>query len=185
FYCESGMSWLRAMGSITAPERIWAPISEPFSTTQTLMSCPFSAASWRSRIAADSPAGPPPTMTTSNSIDSRSIRISLFLSVVLLPLADPKHSRSRAWDVYARSDAMGQRRATADAQGTRRGGSWGILAFCPMFRHPWDAERCAQDRPFREQRRGAPHAGQARCGLRRYPSAIIFVIAGIHELDAE
>lgn len=39
---------------------------------QTLTSTPFSAAArCLSRIAADSPAGPPPTITTSYSIDSR------------------------------------------------------------------------------------------------------------------
>jgi hypothetical protein len=42
-----------------------APTSEPFSSTQTVISRPFSAASWRSRIAAAKPAGPAPTITTS------------------------------------------------------------------------------------------------------------------------
>ncbi len=61
-----------AIGSMTAPDRIWAPNSEPFSTTHTEISWPLSILSWRKRIAADKPAGPPPTMTTSNSIASLS-----------------------------------------------------------------------------------------------------------------
>jgi hypothetical protein len=44
--------------------RMWAPTSEPFSTTTTEMSAEICF----SRIAAESPAGPAPT-TTSNSID--------------------------------------------------------------------------------------------------------------------
>ena len=69
--CQSGRSSLSARGSMTAPERICAPISEPFSSRQTLISPPFSAASCFSRIAAARPAGPPPTTTMSYSIDSR------------------------------------------------------------------------------------------------------------------
>ena len=56
--------------SITAPDRICAPTSEPFSTTTTAAA----ALSCLSRIAAASPAGPAPTMTTSNSIASRAGR---------------------------------------------------------------------------------------------------------------
>ncbi|MNV75284.1 hypothetical protein D3C71_1685620 [compost metagenome] len=51
---------------------MWAPTSEPFSTTQTLISLPASAAFCFRRQAADRPAGPAPTMTTSNSMYSRS-----------------------------------------------------------------------------------------------------------------
>ncbi len=51
------------------------------------MSPPDSAASCFSRIAADSPAGPPPTITTSNSMLSRSMRLS-FLQSQLLGDAD-------------------------------------------------------------------------------------------------
>ena len=58
---QSGINSFNALGSITAPDRIWAPISEPFSRTQTLVS----GESCFSRMAAASPAGPPPTMTTS------------------------------------------------------------------------------------------------------------------------
>src|SRR3546814_4151013 len=50
---------------------MWAPTSEPFSRTQTVISLPLSAESWRSRMAAARPAGPAPTMTTSYCIDSR------------------------------------------------------------------------------------------------------------------
>lgn len=69
---QSGNSSFRARGSNTAPERMWAPTSEPFSTTQTLISLPASAAFCFRRQAADRPAGPAPTMTTSNSMYSRS-----------------------------------------------------------------------------------------------------------------
>ncbi len=48
-------------------DRMWAPTSEPFSRTTTDRLAP----SCFSRIAAPRPAGPAPTMTTSNSIDSR------------------------------------------------------------------------------------------------------------------
>src|SRR6516162_436787 len=64
---QSGISWSRPMGSITAPERMCAPTSEHFSTTTTVVS----GESCLSRIAAASPAGPAPTITTSNSIASR------------------------------------------------------------------------------------------------------------------
>ena len=46
---------------------MWAPTSEPFSTTTTAIS----GSSCFRRIAAASPAGPAPTITTSNSIASR------------------------------------------------------------------------------------------------------------------
>ncbi len=43
-----------------------APVTEePFSRTQTVISWPLSALSWRRRIAAARPAGPAPTITTS------------------------------------------------------------------------------------------------------------------------
>ena len=77
FSFQSGMSSFRPIGSITAPDRMWAPISEPFSIRQTDTSWLRSAASCLSRIAADSPAGPPPTINTSYSIDSRAITVSL------------------------------------------------------------------------------------------------------------
>src|SRR5512141_2396472 len=65
------MRSVSACGSITAPDRMCAPSSEPFSSTTTLASVPASAARCLMRIAAPSPAGPPPTMTTSNSMASR------------------------------------------------------------------------------------------------------------------
>src|SRR6516165_9834690 len=61
---------------MTAPERMWAPTSEPFST----MTTDFSGASCLSRIAAASPAGPAPTITVSNSIASRGGSCDVFTS---------------------------------------------------------------------------------------------------------
>ena len=72
-FFQSGSSSVRDSGSMTAPARIWAPTSAPFSSTQTLISWFFSAASCLSRMAVARPAGPAPTITTSNSIESRSI----------------------------------------------------------------------------------------------------------------
>ena len=73
-----------ALGSSTAPDKIWAPTSEPFSTTQMLISFSFFAASCASLHAVDNPAGPAPTMTTSNSIDSLSkIKILVWLNCAL------------------------------------------------------------------------------------------------------
>ena len=58
FSFQSGISSFSATGSITAPERIWAPISLPFSRMQTDSSCPASLASCLSRMRAHSrPAG--------------------------------------------------------------------------------------------------------------------------------
>src|SRR4051812_11015362 len=58
-----------ARGSMTAPERMCAPTSEPFSSTHTLVSGETCFA----RIAAARPAGPAPTTTTSYCIDSRAM----------------------------------------------------------------------------------------------------------------
>src|SRR5262249_29658734 len=52
---------------MTAPERMCAPTSEPFSSTTT----DVSGESCLSLMAAASPAGPAPTIATSNSIVSR------------------------------------------------------------------------------------------------------------------
>ena len=68
---QSGYSSERPPGSITAPDRMWAPISDPFSSTATLTSAPAAAAFCFRRMAADRPAGPPPTITTSYSMASR------------------------------------------------------------------------------------------------------------------
>ena len=62
---QSGSNSSSAFGSTTAPERMCAPTSEPFSRMQTLSSRPASFASCFRRIAAASPAGPAPTITTS------------------------------------------------------------------------------------------------------------------------
>src|SRR5258706_1663380 len=76
------MSSRRETGSSTAPESVWAPNSEPFSTTMTeastLEPVAFLCASSRSLkwIAAASPAGPPPTTSTSVSRTSRSAILS-------------------------------------------------------------------------------------------------------------
>ncbi len=86
---QSGISSLRAIGSITAPDRMCAPTSEPFSSTATETSVPAASASCFSLIAAESPAGPPPTMTTSYSMASRSMA-SLPTSSLIAPfLLDP------------------------------------------------------------------------------------------------
>jgi hypothetical protein len=69
---QSGTSSASATGSMTAPERMCAPTSEPFSTTHTDSSRLAAAASCFSRIAVARPAGPAPTTTTSYCIDSRS-----------------------------------------------------------------------------------------------------------------
>jgi hypothetical protein len=72
FACQSGISSFRARGSKQAPERIWAPTSAPFSSTQIESALSFSLANWARRMAAASPLGPAPTITQSNSIASRS-----------------------------------------------------------------------------------------------------------------
>lgn len=72
---QSGSSSLRADGSITLPLTIWSPISPAFSKRSTRKSSlPASLASCFSRMAALRPAGPPPTIQTSTSSDSRSAR---------------------------------------------------------------------------------------------------------------
>lgn len=70
---QSGISSLSAVGSIQAPDNVWAPIWDAFSTTQTRSSFSCWLASCFSRMAADRPAGPAPTMTTSASSAKRSI----------------------------------------------------------------------------------------------------------------
>ena len=76
---QLGINSLRALGSNTFPDRICAPISEPFSTTQIEISFEASLAKVLSLIAVDNPAGPAPTITTSYSIDSLSIFSILFI----------------------------------------------------------------------------------------------------------
>src|SRR3954447_12621037 len=70
---KSGTRSRRADGSSTAPESMCAPVSRAFSSTAIASgSPPFSFCSCASRSAADMPAGPPPTMSTSTSNVSRS-----------------------------------------------------------------------------------------------------------------
>jgi hypothetical protein len=66
---HSGSNAFSGSGSITAPERICAPIVDAFSITHTLRS----GFSCLRRIANASPAGPAPTVTTSYSMMSRSL----------------------------------------------------------------------------------------------------------------
>src|SRR6185437_6007085 len=61
-----------------APERMCAPTSEPFSTTTT----EISGSICLMRIAAARPAGPAPTITTSNSIASRAGRSAIKSSLI-------------------------------------------------------------------------------------------------------
>src|SRR4051794_32797397 len=66
----------RAEGSSTAPESMCAPASRAFSRTAMASgSPPFSFCSCASRRAADIPAGPPPTISTSTSSVSRSLTL--------------------------------------------------------------------------------------------------------------
>ena len=72
---QLGSNSSRPAGSKTAPDKICAPTSEPFSTITTLISSPAASAFCFSRIAAERPAGPAPTITTSISIASRSTMV--------------------------------------------------------------------------------------------------------------
>src|SRR5689334_6819003 len=99
------MSSLRARGSITAPDRICAPTSEPFSSTQT----ETSGETCFARIAAASPAGPAPTMTMSYCIDSRGMR----RIIIVAPMESPQSARRKLVHVeriairWGDMDAMG------------------------------------------------------------------------------
>jgi hypothetical protein len=70
FSFQSGISSEIARGSITAPDRMCAPISEPFSSTHTERS----AGELLQADRGGESRGPPPTMTTSYCIDSRDMR---------------------------------------------------------------------------------------------------------------
>ena len=85
---QSGISRLRPTGSMTAPDKICAPTSEPFSKTTTEMSLPVSMASCFKRMAAESPAGPAPTITQSNSIASRGGIAAPFRAMWVLSLLE-------------------------------------------------------------------------------------------------
>src|SRR3954447_18459647 len=70
---KSGTRSFSVDGSRTEPDSMWAPISRAFSRTAMASgSPPFSFCSCASRSAADMPAGPPPTISTSTSRVSRS-----------------------------------------------------------------------------------------------------------------
>ena len=105
FSRQSGISSSSARVSITAPDRMCAPTSPPFSTRQT----EIPGSSCLARIAAASPAGPPPTTTTSNSIASRSDTLShprchCLWPVMLLP-EDAPDWQSRGADLISRAYA--------------------------------------------------------------------------------
>lgn len=70
---QSGKSSSSARGSMTAPERVCAPGVPAFSITVTRYSLPAAALSCLSLIAALSPAGPPPTISTSVWSTARSM----------------------------------------------------------------------------------------------------------------
>jgi hypothetical protein len=111
---QFGNSSVIAIGSMMAPDRMCAPGSEPFSSTTTETSLPCSVASCLSRIAVDSPAGPPPTTTTSYSMASRGpnwARISSWVIVADRSLLGGAVGGS-AWDF------MRPRRAARDNPGT-------------------------------------------------------------------
>src|SRR6266436_6957743 len=123
------MSWSRPTGSMIAPERICAPTSEPFSTTTTVKS----GESCLSRIAAASPAGPAPTITTSNSIASRAGSSSALIGF--------SNAERRAHSLGARCDCNNGRSLVHPFYCSHTGG---IVAASPnlpgarskMTRHP-------------------------------------------------
>ena len=69
---QLGKSSFKAVVSNTAPDKICAPTSGPFSTIHTDKSLLLFLDNCFSFIAADKPAGPAPTITTSYSIFSLS-----------------------------------------------------------------------------------------------------------------
>ena len=83
---QFGNSSVSATGSITAPLKMCAPGSEPFSSTTTDMSLPSAAACCLMRMAVASPPGPAPTTSTSYSIASRGPNFSrIACGVIELP----------------------------------------------------------------------------------------------------
>ena len=70
---QFGNSSFNARVSMTAPDKVCAPTSEPFSTTHTFNSFSDSFANCFSLIAHAKPEGPAPIITTSYSIDSLSV----------------------------------------------------------------------------------------------------------------
>lgn len=83
---QSGKSSKSALGSRQAPDRVCAPIWEAFSTRHTRSSLLCLLASCFRRMAAERPAGPPPTITTSASSANLSISI---------PVKDTKDKNER------------------------------------------------------------------------------------------
>src|SRR5512134_589170 len=137
---QFGMSSVSERGSITAPDRMCAPTSEPFSSTQTPTSCWCCAASCFKRIAAASPAGPAPTITTSYCIDSR--------SAIVFPAVAFRHyrgRRGRPWFEYH------SRRVHATPH--RRFDGAGVIARDVIAGQEEVAQRCARLR--------APEPGRA------------------------
>ncbi len=70
---QSGNNSSSARVSMTAPDSVCPPISAAFSRTTTCREWLFSSDSCIKRQAVASPAGPPPTIRTSTSIDSRCV----------------------------------------------------------------------------------------------------------------
>ena len=93
---------------MTAPDRMCAPTSEPFSSTDDGNVLPASAASCFKRMAAARPAGPAPTMTTSNSIASLGGQLHRIARHLYLS------STSRFWSIRSLS-------AAASSEETPRG----------------------------------------------------------------
>ena len=63
----SGNNSSNAFGSRTIPDKLWDPTYYPLSMRQTDRGFPVSISNYFKRIAVESPAGPPPTITTSYS----------------------------------------------------------------------------------------------------------------------
>ena len=76
---QLGINSSSALGWKTLPERIWAPISEPFSSKHIEKFVLFFLFSWANCIAVARPDGPPPTITTSYSISSLCIRLVIVI----------------------------------------------------------------------------------------------------------
>ena len=78
---QFGINSLREDGSKTFPDNICDPISAPFSMTQTEISKSFSLANCFILIDALNPAGPPPTIKTTNSklINKKNYKNTIFI----------------------------------------------------------------------------------------------------------
>ena len=119
---QSGNSSSNARGSNTLPETTWAPTSLAFSSKQTEISLPVVSSNCLRRIAAASPAGPPPTMTTSYSMLSRSIGSSSPSTVLERPRAAAGVRERRRAAAGVRLATV-LRRATVDKLARRRRGA--------------------------------------------------------------